>query len=101
MPGKIRIAWQVRQRTLPPALIRLSVGGANAECEGRVSVEEELVYVVVVDDEKEIRFNFVQPGACGHVAGEQRRPGWLLLLPSIPRHPDRRSVRCADTTDCG
>src|SRR5262249_9221249 len=92
---------KVRQRTLAPALIGLRMGGADAECEGGIGVEEELVHVVVVNDEEEVWPDLIEPGAGRNVAGEQWRPERLLLLSSIPRHPNRRSVRGADTTDRG
>ena len=74
VPGEIRIARQIRQRPLPPALIRLGVRRADAEGEGRVGVEEELVHVVVVNDQEQIRPDLVQPLPCRHITVEQRRP---------------------------
>jgi len=61
MPREIRIAGQVRQVPPAPALIRLRVRRANAEGKGWVSVEEELVDVVVVDDQEQVGPDLLQP----------------------------------------
>ena len=99
VPGEIRIARQVRQRPFPPALIRLGVRRADAEGEGRVSVEEKLVHVVVVNDQEQIRPHLIQPLPGRNVTIEQRRPHRLLLLSAVPGHADRGRVGGADAAD--
>src|SRR5262249_16599171 len=97
-----RISGKGRRDRKAPPFIGVVVSGSGAHGKSRKFVEKEVQAMIVVDDNRDIRPNLVEPCVYRLVSVEERIPKWIALQTTGDRFADRRNMgRCNASNNLG